>query len=1514
MGAVALVFGVLGVASVASAVEIGGSGISWYWGNTGVSSQTVGGGFNTTGPRGVAVNDDTGDVYVVDTGNNRIQQFTGDGAFVRTWGQDVIVNVGAPPNSNGTGYEVCDITTLPANSADQCKAGVATAQTGGALNAPGGVAVDQQTGDVYVVDGGGTATNRRNRVQVFTSDGRFVRAFGQDVIVNTGTPANSNGTGYEVCDTTTVPANTAADCKAGIIATGLGGTINAPVPSTTAWHSDLTVAPQGAPNAGNVLVSDPIAARVQEFTSSGAFVRAFGWDVDASNPSTGFEVCTTVANCKVGVTGGGVGQFAANAVRSVAEDADGNIYTVEAPFNAAAGTSNFRVQRFTLSSGNELTPQGAFACDLLCGTTTLNSQSKDSPFDVAVDDDGYVYVTKAFPDGSGAPPVVTPPDTIVGPGWQHRVLKVAPDSGELLRTFLANAGRFNKDIPASARAMHGAIGLTGLAVAGTGLPLYVVNAPTSSGSSYSRVFRIDDIEGVSVSLSASDVSASSATLDAAITPADLRVDTSYYFQYSRAGADDWSLFRIPDAADQDDVGVNIGDGSDGGESSSCAPSAGRRAAICHVSQRVDGLERNRAYEYRVVASTHANGLVYVSDHGQFETAASSPVASTGPAVWSGPPATEPSLTFNGKVNPSGDRTSFDFEYGTEGPCSASPCKRVSVAARDIGHGVVDLDVNATAAGLDPSVAYHYRLVATNAQGAAAGVDRVVDPPTPGDRFIELVSNGDSRGMGVYRDVRLAVSDDGDRAMFTALAFGEQESSPSITTPNIARRVEGEGWKVASMKPDPAVPAVLRGRDETAFDAQLSEVLWLTRPSPSSYSYRWKAKRLDGSYTDASAPFQSLRRVGGDQDRFQIKGASLDQSTVVFAGASQTGGKTFFADESLFAGGSLQYSNLYALRGAGSPNPSLSLVNRRPDGQVVGGACGARLGAAQSGVQLSVAESTRAVSADGSVVYFSARPGNPATCGDIFVLFANPVRIFKRVDDSSTVEVTACAKTPPATCTENGDDYFSGASADGRRVYFTSPRQLTDGDGDTGAACGDLPTGSAGCDLYLYDAGADSGQRLTQVSAGEVVAGDHPTVGSGANVLGVVDVSMDGSRVYFVAEGRLTDEATAGAPNLYVFERDGEEGDRIAFVAKLSARTAGEQFDAVDQIIWSRLGAPGGFGKMAYALPYYDGLGAGRGDGDGHLLVFVSEERLDPSEDGDSTRDLYRYDDETGQLECLSCDGNLAFPVTIYDRKEFLASTAATVQQQRIASEDGSAVVFTTREQLSDDDANTAIDVYLWRQGEGISLVSGATGNAGIVGSGTFENDKGGVISPDGQSVFFMTRATILPQDTNNGAIDWYAARVGGGFPQSGDPGEGCEVLGGGCHGGDEPPVVSDSRTGPGGGGNAPATPRKTVALGKPSSRQSRRAARTGVLALRVRSNRAGVVRVVARGRVGDRVRALGSVSKRLAEPGAVTVRLRLSKRAVGALRKGRRLTLTVVARSTGARPQTTRIVLRRVGK
>ncbi|MCA0178521.1 MAG: 6-bladed beta-propeller [Actinobacteria bacterium] len=91
------------------------------------------GGFNQA--MGVAVNDATGNVYVADTYNHRIQQFSATGSPVRQWGFR--------------------------GSTDPY-----------ALNYPRGVTVEQATGRVWV------ANTRQGNVKTYTASGGFVSSFG----------------------------------------------------------------------------------------------------------------------------------------------------------------------------------------------------------------------------------------------------------------------------------------------------------------------------------------------------------------------------------------------------------------------------------------------------------------------------------------------------------------------------------------------------------------------------------------------------------------------------------------------------------------------------------------------------------------------------------------------------------------------------------------------------------------------------------------------------------------------------------------------------------------------------------------------------------------------------------------------------------------------------------------------------------------------------------------------------------------------------------------------------------------------------------------------------------------------------------------------------------------------------------------------------------------------------------------------------------------------------------------
>jgi DNA-binding beta-propeller fold protein YncE len=139
-------------------------------------------------------------------------------------------------------------------------------------------------------------------------------------------------------------------------------------------------------------------------------------------------------------------------------------------------------------------------------------------------------------------------------------------------------------------------------------------------------------------------------------------------------------------------------------------------------------------------------------------------------------------------------------------------------------------------------------------------------------------------------------------------------------------------------------------------------------------------------------------------------------------------------------------------------------------------------------------------------------------------------------------------------------HFEGAAVDGTRALFTSTQQLTDAAGqdtntqDNAPKCA-VTVGPNGCNLYLYEDPRQ--QPLTGVHLIDVSAGDSS--GLGPQVQGAVAISSDAGHVYFVAKGVLSEAANAqgqhaaeGADNLYLYERDAEHPQgHTAFVATLS---------------------------------------------------------------------------------------------------------------------------------------------------------------------------------------------------------------------------------------------------------------------------------------------------------------------------------------------------------------------------
>ncbi len=173
----------------------------------------------------------------------------------------------------------------------------------------------------------------------------------------------------------------------------------------------------------------------------------------------------------------------------------------------------------------------------------------------------------------------------------------------------------------------------------------------------------------------------------------------------------------------------------------CEPSPGSGSGVVAVHADVSGLTPLTRYHYRLVAS-NTNGSNVGIDRTFIAPAQAKMDGESVSNVASG------SATFSGQVNPDGSDTTYRFEYGL----SASYGESISGEA---GGGLEDVGVAAHPQDLRPGTAYHYRLVVESALGTVTGEDRVFITQSavsvaglPDGRAWEMVSPPNKQGASL----------------------------------------------------------------------------------------------------------------------------------------------------------------------------------------------------------------------------------------------------------------------------------------------------------------------------------------------------------------------------------------------------------------------------------------------------------------------------------------------------------------------------------------------------------------------------------------------------------------------------------------------------------------------------------------------------------------------------------------------------------------------------------------------
>lgn len=368
-------------------------------------------------------------------------------------------------------------------------------------------------------------------------------------------------------------------------------------------------------------------------------------------------------------------------------------------------------------------------------------------------------------------------------------------------------------------------------------------------------------------------------------------------------------------------------------------------------------------------------------------------------------------------------------------------------------------------------------------------------------------------------------------------------------------------------------------------------------------------------------------------------------------------------------------------------------------------------------QLGVARTIHWLSSDGGILFFASQGSDCAGAKQIYLR-------------DLVAEESVLVSKPPVSGPNCGGHFIK--SAPGMAFFWTQSRLVAED-----AAPSDCSDFSKDGDVYRYLAADDDLECVTCVVPG---ASADIAIGTSNDQTAYnrIAVSEDGSRVYFLASTRLLPGAQA--PGLYRVEVG---TGNLAYVGQV------EPFDADE----------GGKGNAL--------------NPDGSVLVFRADDPgLNPiggANNGGSAQ-FYRYDDRDRSLVCLSCPLDGSTPrgeVTNF-------FSIATGPNQTPLSADGNTYAFTTPTALVGSDQNTAgpgqdadrgTDVYEWRDGRLLLVTDGLTNWAGSLSTPQING-----ITPSGRDIVFSAAAQYTP-DALDDYQRLYVAKVGGGieFPAEQPP-------------------------------------------------------------------------------------------------------------------------------------------------
>ncbi len=1192
---------------------------------------------------GIATDPSSHQLYVADSGSNRIEGFSASGEFEGTGGWGVVASgpgnvptnehqsltIDATGGTYSLSYEgePTSAIAFDATATEVQMALEAIAQIG-----PGNVSVTGAAGGPYDIEFQGTKAD--TDVSELSADPTNLSGGAQSATVAT---TAQGADAPEICLIAT--GNT---CKAGVPGNGVGQ-FNGP--------QDVTV------NAsGDFFVADTNNNRIAAFKANGEPLPTFGTEglIDGTAAQPGSEDETPAPG------------FSSPCGLAI-DDSNGNLFV--------ADQNNNRIWIFDSTGAYK----GKIADSSLSG-----------PCGIAFDSSGDLYVRNANngkvlrfdrkgavdyelastlydPEAEPKEPGAT--DVAVDTNTDH----VYVDKGDRITEYDSSGS------PVSTFGQGQVNGSSAIAVDSTDAKLYA-----SSGNRIATFGSLITVPDVSTG-EATDVTDQTATLRGTVDPAGLDT-TDCHFEY------DTAPYAVGEPGHGTEVDCLSGD---------VIPAAG---GAVEVAAPVTGLAPGTEYHFRLV-SANAEGQNQGQDQ-SFTTAGAPtlPQLGTAPGTFVTEVSAK-AATLNAELNPNGAATTYHFEYVDDAAFQASGfagAKKTPDASLDAG--AASIVVSQALSGLQPGTRYHYRIVASNLAGPLTGPEKTfrTDPirtieagKFPGQGFLpdnrawEMVSPADKNRSGLDGYAPLTVvSPDGRRISYAASAsFAGAKGTGSVGVTQYISVRGADGWSTHGITPLPAPgwsqtfgsgqTRAIIAQDVTHAVFQAMDLPEASGDIPDGPTNLYRTDSEGNDLTTITSPFdpgallpaavelgaRGTRPIGGDRDYHHV---------------------FFTSVQPLLPGVTPGIRNVYEW-----DEGTLRVAGRLPDGSVP--ATGSSECAQPDGDTPSFCLDT--VSEDGSRVIFKAAPEA-----------GKSEQLYLRRNHTDTAWISEPEGSTPVAEPEEVE--YQAATPDLHRIAFTTTSQLNDEDpGGPGSALyvyTDSPDPEGEDNLkFIYRGGgitvagmsvdgssgffATTGSVLFHWDEDGVVAidgvGSFATGVSGSNskphsAESTFRVSADGTRIAGLTF-RSDVEPGSGQflPLLYVYDSDTDK-----LLCASCPPSGAEPTEA----------PTGSQGKGTWVWPgaiedsgaYWRLQGPRFLSADGRYVFFSSPDALVP-EDVNGRYDAYEYDIDTGEPHLLSSGHS--------PQNSWFAGASAS----------GDDAFFITQEALSANDVDTAKDMYDAKVGGGL---------------------------------------------------------------------------------------------------------------------------------------------------------------------------------------------------------------------